>query len=1442
MATRDELLATLSERLDEALAADDLSALLGKKVLRQAEELVAQSDPLHDVEVAYTLGWLRWLPFEAQLTSFTEAELITVMSWFQTVYAADPDAVPAPLREVIEEDDPPQARADADRAERLIDEYEAHQDAGVLVRAIELLRAAIDATPETSFRYAPRLVNLSGLLGLLDEEMPEAGILAEAIDTARRAADAAADDDRIRWLAIGNLTRALWRDYQRTADPESLREAIELLQESLEQLSEGEATPTREFLAELTEEWDSHAEEFARAAEAAANFDVEDSISQLRAEFLTARPEDPDYGGRLANFANVLIQAYDYAGYPQLLDEAVRVAREGAALTPEDVWFFHIVHNTLAAIRLRRYRTYGDPGDLDHAVDALNRAIDSIDSAHAEYEHLTTNRALISSAQPEGTNDEGASTEAATLTDAGRTIAAPDFADDPERLCAVAGSLYIRADALHDMAAVSRAIGYTERALELLPAGDDRRGDAFDLLSLLHQLRYRRTDGENDPDAAVAAAEQAVRYATEPGGRRAGFLSNLASALLLRSAPGDAARRADYLAESVRLASASGDDRQAITVSLNEIGLLVEMGDYTAAANALTDSAGLFDATLAPLARRSPDHGRIRLGLAVHWSRIALATRLAGHFDQAIAATRRAVEVIVSEPNDNHAWLLQLAGLTRERATLFLDPADLDTAETALRHLIRSGPDPDELAESHWQLGAVLRLRHSLTRDPALLDEAVTLLRAAADGELDDLNRRKIVGPSLAAVLLARVASGRGTESDLDESVALLADSVADRFETGLDDTDLDARNLYNYAGALYQRYLARRDTTDLDAAIDSARQAADERDPGEPNRAPMLCNLAVYLHRRFADTGDGADWVRAADTWRQAWETPGAPLVPLLRIALGWGTATTQSGDPARGADILGRGVALLPALAWRGLAHADRRLLLQAEAGELTQNATAAAIAAGRFERAIELTEAGRGILWTQRREVRADIEGLRSAAPELADEFEVCAAALDGTGEPGEQETTRYERADSARRFERLLDRIRGLDATAGFPRPAEFLLPQPFSALRPQTPGEWIVLINCSELRCDAVAVSRDRVVAVPLPGLDADTAVRQAELHVNTVKRYAASRRTTTDTQVFDAGLARTAAWMWTAIAEPVLCALGFTDRPAAGAPPPRIWWCPTGVLTVMPLHAAGFHAEGAGRTVLDRTISSWATSLTHLAHARRTHTESEPATVDAHLDTSDGRRATTDAHPGTRRAEYPGAMLIFAVPETPGLDPIPAAAEEAEDLVKLLGAQPHTALIGAAATRAALLSGLADHTWLHVACHGTQDLFDPADAGLYPYDWQEAGVVGIDDLTGTSRGSGEFAFLSACETHVGDARNLDESITLAAALQSRGWRHVIGAMWAIGDVAAHRMSQCVYPALLGSGRPSADAAATALHGAAMELRDAEPHAMRHWAAFLHIGP
>jgi CHAT domain-containing protein len=277
-------------------------------------------------------------------------------------------------------------------------------------------------------------------------------------------------------------------------------------------------------------------------------------------------------------------------------------------------------------------------------------------------------------------------------------------------------------------------------------------------------------------------------------------------------------------------------------------------------------------------------------------------------------------------------------------------------------------------------------------------------------------------------------------------------------------------------------------------------------------------------------------------------------------------------------------------------------------------------------------------------------------------------------------------------------------------------------------------------------------------------------------------------------------------WLWDEIAEPVLARLPETSSL------PRITWCPTGPLTVLPLHAAGYHdpaANPAGRTVLDHVVSSYVPTLNALVKARVTRT------------------------PSNDRA------LVIAMPVTPygKLSPLPGTREEA-DLVGATFSGRHTVKIGAQATKAAVLDNLRTHAYVHFACHGGFSADDPSAGALYLHD----GPLTVLDVAALNLENAEFAFLSACQTAVGGVDLLDEAIHISGALQLAGYRQVIATLWRIPDQPAAHIANRVYQLATTGDRLDLTRTAHALHQVTRELRDAYPTTPTVWSSYIHTGP
>lgn len=417
--------------------------------------------------------------------------------------------------------------------------------------------------------------------------------------------------------------------------------------------------------------------------------------------------------------------------------------------------------------------------------------------------------------------------------------------------------------------------------------------------------------------------------------------------------------------------------------------------------------------------------------------------------------------------------------------------------------------------------------------------------------------------------------------------------------------------------------------------------------------------------------------------------------------------------------------------------------------------------------------------------------------------------------------------------AREWDSLASQVRNLD---GFD---DFLRPPRLESLLPGERDGVVAVINVSQWRCDALLVTAAGVRVEQLPGLTYEAVVERVvsyltvlqqvdqsvnELHeakdslddgsreLDAIIRYTKAKQAAMDAErERERELSAVLTWLWDEIADPVLRVAGFASKPVTGQPWPRLWWCPTGLLTLLPLHAAGQYDEDGkvtGEGVLDRVVSSYTPTLRALRRARG----------------------------GVDPAQGDGGMLVVALPETPGQPFLGDVARERELLTSLF-AEQCTLLEGADATRSKVRSELRQHRYAHFSCHGNQDLADPSHGGLILHD----GLLSVADI-GADEYQGEFAFLSACMTATGGISLPDEAITLAAALHYAGYRHVIGTLWSVYDDTAADIAQALYRGAAATGSFDASRSAYALHDAVRGLRDSGRVPPSAWAPFIHAGP
>jgi len=1081
-----------------------------------------------------------------------------------------------------------------------------------------------------------------------------------------------------------------------------------------------------------------------------------------------SRPGDPRPVGNLGLLKQLrgaqLYRRYERTGDLEALRAAVQVFRAAMPGSPPRQRATSL--SNLAAVLWALFERTGDRAALRESITVGRAAVTTIPPArnHALYlsqlgDRLHTWYELTGDvdALHESVSAGRASIEAAE----GRPLRALVLSDLVPKLQSVFEST-------GDLAALREAATLAREAVAATPGGPVGLSN---LGCVLH-TQYQHTADADALRQSVAAHRAAVAAgAADPSQPK--FLANLASAL--QSAYQD-----------------TGELRSLTeAVSMFQAAIAAMPGDYPDRGHYLSS----LGTTLGVLYDRTGESETLRA--AIGYGRAAVDATPAGHVDLARRQTNLGVTLFSS---------FAVTG----------DLEALHSSVAAHRAAIAAAVGDRQRAVCLSNFGAALESVFRRTGDLAPLREAVAGGRAAVAATAVDHPSRAVRLSNLSEALQA-LAVQTGDLEVLHEAVAIARSAVAaapGQFAVRA-----------NLGGAL--RDLFDR-TGDLDTLRESAglcREAADAAPADLPDQALLLSNLGInlYMLARHTDDADLLAQARATLT-RAAGHTSGA-VRNRIKAGRAQARADMFAGDDRSAAASMERMVSLLPQLAAKDLRRVDREHRLGEVAG-IGAQAAACALSAGQPEQAVALLEQSRGLLLAETMEARSQVDLLAGQDPGLAREFRALRdhrAFLDAErAMPPDPFPPGPDRAahrlaeqvrEAAEQWDALLARIRARPGLAGF------LAPPSISELKRQAAAGPIVMIIADELRCDALVLTADRdpVRHIPLPELTEEAAQEQSDRltaacqTVATAPDLAAMRQAERD-------LHEILGWLWDTTTGPILAALDGTGSPPGHEPWPRLWWCPAGVMARLPLHAAGHHEDVAAgvpapRTVLDRVVSSYTTTVRTLAYARQA-------------------RADVAA----------GPSLVVSMPVTPGAPALRSAAAESGRLTALLGKAGTTVLNGPEATRDRVLGALPGHHVVHFACHGVSDLVDPGASRLLLYDHDTRPLT----VTAVSRlhlPHADLAYLSACSTTVTDLRLADEAVHITAAFQVAGYRNVIGTLWPVGDRPATRIAAHVYAHLTDSGEnpPATDQTAVALHHATRRLRRDHLGEPTLWAAHIHVG-
>jgi CHAT domain-containing protein len=262
----------------------------------------------------------------------------------------------------------------------------------------------------------------------------------------------------------------------------------------------------------------------------------------------------------------------------------------------------------------------------------------------------------------------------------------------------------------------------------------------------------------------------------------------------------------------------------------------------------------------------------------------------------------------------------------------------------------------------------------------------------------------------------------------------------------------------------------------------------------------------------------------------------------------------------------------------------------------------------------------------------------------------------------------------------------------------------------------------------------------------------------------------------------------------------------------------RIWWCPSGPLAFLPLHAAGIYNSEyqAGQCVSDFVVSSYTPTINSLNMKFNTSTSSKCS-----------------------------GLLLISQPNTPGLSSIPSTRKETHDINTLTSESGINVLLleGAEATTDKVKREMKAHNWVHFACHGIQDVGEPLKSGVHLHD----GRLELLEIMQQQISNPDLAFLSACQTSKGDITLSEEVVHLAAGMLAAGYRGVVSTMWEISDMHGPEFATEFYKYLLvekGSEGLDSSKAAYALDHAVRKVRERlgdDDAAFLTWVPYVHFG-
>ena len=244
----------------------------------------------------------------------------------------------------------------------------------------------------------------------------------------------------------------------------------------------------------------------------------------------------------------------------------------------------------------------------------------------------------------------------------------------------------------------------------------------------------------------------------------------------------------------------------------------------------------------------------------------------------------------------------------------------------------------------------------------------------------------------------------------------------------------------------------------------------------------------------------------------------------------------------------------------------------------------------------------------------------------------------------------------------------------------PRFERFLLAPSISELKKLADRGPIVVFNVSNIRSDAILIDQHDIRSIQLPLLTYDDLVAYSNQFIHAIQANIDSYRRA------KVELKNVLEWLWDVAVNPILAELGFLT-PLPTQIWPRVWWVASGLLNLLPIHAAGYHDISPPQAAIDHVISSYTPTIKALKFAMERLRRGPEVIIQK--------------------------AILVGMPQTPEYGDLSFAAQEIEELQQLLSGHIETTVVEQP-TKERVLSILSQHQILHLSCHGTISEADPS--------------------------------------------------------------------------------------------------------------------------------